>query len=328
MMSRNQKIKPINRRCFEHLYPFTSHYLNINGLRYHYLDEGRGDPMIMLHGNPTWSFYYRNLILAFRGKYRVIVPDHMGCGLSDKPDIGEYGFSLADRVRDLSALTDHLALDRPVTLMLHDWGGMIGLAWALEHLDRTARLIITNTSGFFPPGHRNIPIRLRVIRIPNPLFNKAVLHGNLFARAALFMAPHRRLPRDVRSGLIAPYNCPRHRLATLKFVQDIPLGPQDGPSGKIVARVDQHLAEIGNRPTTIIWGAHDFVFTRHYFEQWRYRLPEARAHWLEDAGHYLFEDQPRKIINLIGEFLNANPIDHNMGRIHGEFNETSHIGYM
>lgn len=257
----------------------------------------------MLHGNPTWSFYFRNLILAFQDRYRVIVPDHMGCGLSDKPDMHQYDFSLASRVHDLSALTDHLGLDRPVTLVLHDWGGIIGLAWALDHPDQVARLVITNTSGFFPPHNGKIPRRLRVIRTPNRLFNWAVLHLNLFARAALYMAPRHPLPRKVKTGLIAPYNCPRHRLATLKFVQDIPAGPRDGSTGKIVARVDQHLETICNRPTILIWGAHDFVFSRNYYDEWRRRLPQARAHWLDDAGHYLFEDQPRKVIRLIGEFL-------------------------
>lgn len=308
-LKENKKTKPIDLRHFGHLYPFTSHYLDINGLRYHYLDEGRGDPLIMLHGNPTWSFYFRNLIQAFREQYRVIVPDHMGCGLSDKPDTREYDFDLASRVNDLTALTNHLALDRPVTLVLHDWGGMIGLAWALEHLDQVARLVITNTAGFFPPGHVKIPKRLRLIRTPNFLFNWSVLHLNLFARAALYMAPRKRLPGEIKTGLIAPYNCPRHRLATLKFVQDIPLGPNDGASGKIVSRVDHHLETICDRPTTIIWGAHDFVFTRTFYEHWRHRLPDARAHWLSDAGHYLFEDQPRRIIRLIGEFLNTNPVD-------------------
>jgi haloalkane dehalogenase len=308
-LNENRRTRPVNRKHFGHLYPFTSHYLDINGLRYHYLDEGHGDPLIMLHGNPTWSFYFRNLIQAFREQYRVIVPDHMGCGLSDKPDTREYDFTLASRVNDLTALTNHLDLDRPVTLVLHDWGGMIGLAWALEHLGQVARFVITNTAGFFPPGHVKIPKRLRLIRTSNFLFNWSVLHLNLFARAALYMAPRKRLPGDVRAGLTAPYNCPRHRLATLKFVQDIPLGPDDGASGKIVARVDQHLETICDRPTTIIWGAHDFVFTRTYYNYWRRRLPEARAHWLSDAGHYLFEDQPRRIIHLIGEFLNANPVD-------------------
>jgi haloalkane dehalogenase len=230
----------------------------------------------------------------------------MGCGLSDKPDEGRYDYRLASRVSDLDALMAHLDLDRPVTLIVHDWGGMIGLAWALEHLEKVGRIVITNTSGFFPPNHGKIPIRLRLIRKPNRFFNWAVLRLNLFARAALTMASHSQLSPRVKAGLIAPYNCPQHRLATLKFVQDIPLSPSD-PSGAIVGRVDRQLKSICSRPTMIIWGAHDFVFTQAYYDEWRRRLPSAEAHWLDDAGHYLIEDQPQKVIALIEGFLQSHP---------------------
>jgi pimeloyl-ACP methyl ester carboxylesterase len=300
------RIKPIQRSRFEDLYPFTSRYMEINGLDYHYLDEGRGEPIVMVHGNPTWSFYFRNLVAAFRDRYRVIVPDHIGCGLSAKPSLREYDFRLASRVDDLTTLVDRLIPGQPLTLVLHDWGGIIGLAWAMGHTDQVKRLVITNTSGFFPPRRQKIPRRLRIIRTPNPLFNWAVLRLNLFARAALVLAARKPLSRKVKEGLLAPYNCPRHRLATLKFVQDIPLTPQD-PSGAIVERVDRNLATICSCPTLILWGAHDFVFTRSYYDEWCRRLPQVQCHWLKDAGHYLFEDQPQKIIDLINDFLRSTP---------------------
>ena len=208
------------------LYPYASHYLDRHGLRYHYLDEGSGETLLMLHGNPTWSFYYRHLIEAFKADHRVIVPDHIGCGLSDKPDAAQYDFRLQSRVADLNALVDHLAPEGPITLIVHDWGGMIGLAWAMDHLERIGRFVIMNTAGFFPPQGKRIPLRLRVLRTPNPISDRLVLHLNLFARAALYMAPRRRLPAQVKRSLIAPYNTPRNRLATLKFVQDIPLTPR------------------------------------------------------------------------------------------------------
>ncbi len=278
----------------------------IRGMKYHYLDEGRGEPLLMVHGNPTWSFYFRSLVTAFSDRYRVIVPDHVGCGLSQKPSADQYGFRLQDRVDDLSALMEYLNPDKPVTLIVHDWGGMIGLAWAMDHLDRLGRIVIMNTAGFFPPGNKPIPLRLKLIRSGPELLRRAVLHFNLFARAALFLAPYRRLPPDVRAGLIAPYNSPRNRLATLKFVQDIPLNAHD-PSGSVVARVDQLLERICSCPTLILWGAHDFVFTRDYYRQWRLRLPKAEAHYFTDAGHYLIEDVPERIIDCIKKFLNKHP---------------------
>src|SRR5262245_42431913 len=104
------------------LYPFTGHFLNLNGLRYHYLDEGRGSPIVMLHGNPTWSFYYRNLVIALRDNHRTIVPDHIGCGLSDKPADSQYRYTLSERVSNLERLLEHLDIENDITLVLHDWG--------------------------------------------------------------------------------------------------------------------------------------------------------------------------------------------------------------
>jgi haloalkane dehalogenase len=297
---------PIDRQPFEHLFPYPPHYLDRNGLQYHYIDEGRGDPILMVHGNPTWSFFFRSLIEEFRSDHRVIAPDHMGCGLSDKPSAEQYDFRLKSRIEDLKALMRHLDPDRPVTLIVHDWGGMIGLAWALEHLQRIGRVVIMNTAGFFPPRSKPIPLRLQMIRSGNHLLEKAVLRLNLFARAALHMAPHKRLASDVAAGLLAPYNCANNRLATLKFVQDIPLGPDD-PSGRIVLHVQNNLVKFQRFPILILWGAHDFVFDRDYFQEWRRRFPSAPAHWIDNAGHYLLEDTPHRIASLIREFLDRYP---------------------
>src|SRR5512137_1165151 len=120
-------------------YPFAGHYLDLDGLRLHYLDEGSGEPVVMLHGNPTWSFYYRNLVLALRDKYRCIVPDHIGCGMSDKPGDDRYDYTLQSRVDDLEALLDSLGVTNGITLVVHDWGGMIGMAYATRHPERIKR---------------------------------------------------------------------------------------------------------------------------------------------------------------------------------------------
>lgn len=299
--------KAVDLQPFRHLYPFKSHFLSINGWRYHYLEEGRGRPLVMVHGNPTWSFFFRNLVAALRDDHRIIVPDHLGCGLSDKPTLDGYDFRLHSRVFDLDALLTHTLGDQPLTLIVHDWGGMIGLAWAMDHLPQVRRMVIMNTAGFFPPRHHPIPLRLRLIRRPNPIMDRAVLWGNLFARAALHMAVSRPLAEDVKAGLIAPYNCPRHRLATLKFVQDIPLSSSD-PSGPIVQRVSDNLHHLRQIPVLLLWGAKDFVFSKVYFEEWRRRLPLAQHHWLADAGHYLLEDKPDQVIELISRFLQRHPI--------------------
>ncbi|GBC60025.1 alpha/beta hydrolase [Desulfonema ishimotonii] len=297
--------KKVDISGFRHLYPFRSHFLKMNGLNYHYLDEGAGEPVVMLHGNPTWSFYYRNVVKALAPGYRAIVPDHMGCGLSDKPDLRHYDYRLRSRIDDLERLLDHLGITERITLMVHDWGGMIGMAYALRHPERISRLIITNTSAFLPPGNKRLPFRLWLIRNIMPFGTPAVLGLNLFARGALHMAPHKRLPADVRAGLTAPYNCPANRMATLKFVQDIPLIPGD-PGYEIVRHVDDTVASLSHLPMLICWGQHDFVFDTDYLAEWRRRFPHADAHLFSDAGHYLLEDKADRVIGLVKEFLKKN----------------------
>ena len=143
------------------LYPFVGAYLNLDGNALHYLDEGSGDPVVMLHGNPTWSFFYRRLVPALSDRCRVIVPDHIGCGLSAKPDDAHYRYTLEQRVADLGALLDHLGLKKNITLVLHDWGGMIGMAWAVKNPERVRRLVLLNTGAFHLPASKPFPPRDR-----------------------------------------------------------------------------------------------------------------------------------------------------------------------
>ena len=153
----------IDLTAFRDLYPFRSHYAQIGGHRCHYLDEVRGRPVVMLRGNPTWSFYFRRLVTELSPQYRVIAPDHIGCGLSDKPAVSAYDYRLESRVRDLEHLLDALAVRSDITLIGHDWGGMIGLVYALRHLERVRCIVLMNTSGFFPPGGRPVYLPLRII---------------------------------------------------------------------------------------------------------------------------------------------------------------------
>jgi pimeloyl-ACP methyl ester carboxylesterase len=301
------KRKPIDISAFRPLYPFTSHYLDLNGLKYHYLDEGEGDPIVMVHGNPTWSFYYRELIKALRGRYRNIVPDHIGCGLSDKPEVTDYDYRLRSRIDDLDKLLDTLTDGEKITLILHDWGGMIGMAYALRHPEKIGRLVVMNTAAFLPPPAKRIPVRLSIIRNSGPLAALAVLGFNLFAVGALFMASEKGLSAKVKTGLTAPYNCWKNRIATLKFVQDIPLAEKD-PSYRLVKQVDDQLQILSKLPMLVFWGEHDFVFDHDYLSEWQRRFPEAEVHRFPDAGHYVLEDVPEKIIALTQDFLKRHPL--------------------
>ena len=299
--------KPVDINRLRHLYPFESHYLDRSGIRYHYLDEGRGNPVVMVHGNPTWSFYYRELVKAVSPHFRAVVPDHIGCGLSDKPDSAAYPYRAADRVADLEALLDHLQLREKLTLVVHDWGGAIGLALAVRHPRRFARLVILNTAAFLPPRGKRLPRRLRIIRNVRPLAVPAVLGLNLFSRGALWMAAHRKLAPEVRAGLTAPYNSWRNRLATLKFVQDIPVKESD-PSFALIQDLDRRLSTLAHLPTLICWGAEDFVFDHDYLDEWVRRFPRAEVHCLSGAGHYVLEDAPELVVDLVSGFLQRHPL--------------------
>jgi pimeloyl-ACP methyl ester carboxylesterase len=269
-------------------YPFASRWLGVDGGRMHYVDEGPRDsaPLLMLHGNPTWSFFYRRLIQAFRGEHRCVAPDHLGCGLSDKPQ--DWRYDLVGHIRNLEALV--LALDlRDITLVLHDWGGPIGLGFARRHPERIARLVILNTAAF--PGP--VPWSLRLGRTPG-LGPFLVRRLNLFAGLAPRLAVVRPLSKAARAGYALPYRTAADRVAVARFVRDIPVSPKD-PSWQELAGIDADLGRFRALPACIVWGERDFVFTPWFREEWRRRFPGAEVQSLPDAGHWLLEDEPRSV---------------------------------
>lgn len=292
-----------NREDFKDLYPFASNYIKRNTFNYHYLDEGQGEPVIMIHGNPTWSFYFRNLVKALRNTYRVIVPDHIGCGLSDKPSDQEYRYDLANRVDDLENLVNHLDLTN-ITLILHDWGGMIGMAFILRNLSKCKRVVLLNTASFLLPKKKSLPRRLWLLRNFRFLGEPLVRGLNLFSWGATHLASAKGLSSRVKMGLRAPYDSWDNRIATIRFVQDIPL-QKDDPSYPLAEWVDQHLHNIKHLPTLICWGEKDFVFDRHFLAEWRSRLPNAEVEQFPNAGHYVLEDETDSIIARIHLFLTS-----------------------
>ena len=208
-------------RVDETLYPFQSHFHRVDGGRLHYIDEGEGTPVVMVHGNPSWSFYYRKVVLALKDRYRCIVPDHIGCGYSDKPSADAYGYSLQNRIDDLSSLLDETVPGQQVDLIVHDWGGAIGCGWAGRYPERIRRLVVLNTGAFRNPNGQKIPPTLKLIR-NTPLGRLLVQGFNAFSAGATRMAVTRPLPKAIRSAYTAPYSSWAERIATLRFVQDIP----------------------------------------------------------------------------------------------------------
>jgi haloalkane dehalogenase len=283
-------------------YPFTGKRFDLDGLGYHYLDEGNGPPVVMLHGNPSWSFYYRNLVLALRDRYRCIVPDHIGCGLSDKPGDDRYAYTLSRRVDDLEKLLEHLGLTEDITLVVHDWGGMIGMAYAVRHPERIKRLVILNTGAFHLPKTKRFPAALRICR--DSFIGTLLIRGyNAFSLVASYVGCKRNPMSDqMRSLYQLPYDSWKNRIATLRFVQDIPLAPGDR-AYDLVSSVSDGIGQFRSLPMLICWGELDFVFDRHFLAEWRQRFPVAEVHSYPDCGHYILEDAKDDVVPLISDFL-------------------------
>ena len=263
----------------------------------HYLDEGEGPPILMLHGNPTWSFYYRELVKGLRDRYRVVVPDHIGCGLSDKP--ANYPYTLSTHIENVRRLSDHLGLDG-VTLAAHDWGGAIGFGWAVRRPKRVRRLVVFNTAAFL--GGRT-PLRIRVSGWP--ILGDITVRGlNLFAKAAIRMAcNHReRMTPDVARGYLLPYDSYANRVAVLRFIRDIPLSSAV-PSHSVLAEIEAGLPKLRDLPMIIFWGGRDFCFNDSFLEGWTERFPNAEVHRFADAGHYVLEDAHERILPSLNDFL-------------------------
>ena len=278
------------------LYPFEPKRFDTGRGVMSYLDEGQGDEaVVMVHGNPTWSFFYRNLVLGLRGRMRCIVPDHLGCGLSDKPQ--DFDYTLGEHIGNLRALLDSLKLKK-THFVVHDWGGPIGLGAALRQPAQLGRVVILNTAAF---ADTVVPWRIRLCRAP--LLGEWLVRGlNGFARPATWMAVTRPLSPAVKQGYLYPYGNWANRIATHRFVVDIPRG-RGRANDRALAEVEQGLTMLRDRPVQIVWGGHDFCFNRHYFARWKAILPGAKADLLPEAGHYLLEDAPVECLALIQAHL-------------------------
>jgi haloalkane dehalogenase len=280
-------------------------FFDLGGLRMHYRDSGSGAPVLMLHGNPSWSYYYRGLIEALRGSCRCIAPDHIGMGLSDKPGDDRYDYTLSRRVDDVEALLESLGIRTGLTLVLHDWGGMIGMAYASRHPERIARLVVLNTAAFLLPQGKALPWQIKLGR--DSLLGTLLIRGfNAFAVGAASLCVARPMSAETRAAYLAPYGSWAERIATLRFVQDVPLFPGDRTYAA-VQEVQDGLHRFAKLPMLVCWGMKDFVFDDLFLREWRKRFPDAEYHEFPEAGHYVLEDEGPAIAALVQDFLARHP---------------------
>ncbi|HBC87569.1 MAG TPA: alpha/beta hydrolase [Lentisphaeria bacterium] len=277
------------------MYPFKSNFFKIKNYNYHYLDEGRGEPLVMLHGNPSWSFLFRNLIPELSREHRVIVPDHLGCGLSDKPQ--NFQYRLETHIDNLEEFLLALNLEN-INLLVHDWGGPIGLGFAIRYPERIKRLIITNTAAF---TDTRLPSRIALCKTPW-LGEMLVRKFNLFCKASLSMTTVRKMPQDVKDGFILPYDSYENRIAVYNFIKDIPIIPED-PSYETLVGIEHGLWMFREQPVAIVWGMKDWCFNPGFLKKWKDIYPQATVLPLYEAGHYLFEDKPHEITEFVKKFI-------------------------
>ncbi len=279
------------------LYPFEPRGLSIGGHLLSYLDEGKGQPILFVHGNPTWSFAWREFVKSFRATHRCIAVDHLGCGLSDKPE--NYDYCLENHISNLVKLVETLDLHE-ITLVVHDWGGAIGLGALGRQPKRFAKVVITNTAAFPSP---HIPLRIAACRLP-VLGTIGVRGMNLFAGMATTMATERAegLSPEVKAGYLAPYHGWKNRVAIDRFVKDIPMSPHHR-SYKTLKEVEGALEVVKTLPTLIMWGMKDWCFSPWFYQQFCQRLPQARKVEFGHAGHYLFEDACEEMLAEMRLFL-------------------------
>ena len=278
-------------------FPFKSNYLTLPGGRLHYIDEGAGPVIIMVHGNPTWSYYFRHLITQLQQSHRVIAVDHMGCGLSDKP--AHYPYCLTQHIENLESLLAHLEIER-FSLIVHDWGGAIGFGCAVQHLDSIHKIVVMNTAAFRSP---QLPWRIRLCRIPI-VGEILVRQFNGFAGPARFMAVEKKLARDVARSYLAPYDNWHNRVAIARFVEDIPMHKKHRSYAKLV-EIEKQLPLVRDLriPLLLLWGGKDFCFNDDFYNEWKQRFPEAESHYFQDGGHYVLEDKLVEIQPIVQSFF-------------------------
>jgi haloalkane dehalogenase len=278
------------------VYPFESHYLDLSVGRMHYIDEGEGDVILMVHGTPTWSFLYRHLISGLQDNYRVVAPDHLGFGLSDKPS--DYSYRPADQAQNLHAFIDALDL-KDITLVVHDFGGPIGLSYAVSQPQNVRRLLLFNTWMWSLNDYRDKAILGRIFGSPlgRWLYKRFGFSVNVILPGAY--GDRSTLTPDIHNQYRHPLNDGNARHATWVYAREL-LDSSDWYDSLWARR-----EVLADKPVLLLWGMKDPAFGPKYLERWRELFNDAQTHEFPDTGHFVQEEQGETLLPIISEFLNA-----------------------
>lgn len=274
-------------------YPFSPHYFSINGQRLHYIDEGQGETLLFVHGTPSWSFDFRNVIKQLKDTYRCIALDHIGFGLSDKPQ--QYDYSTLNHSNTLQAFVQHLQLDN-ITLVVHDFGGPIGLNFAIHNPNKVKRLIVLNSWLWSSRGDADYIKLSRILK--SPLLPFLYRYLNFSPR---FILPQsfgdKKLGRRLKKQYTRPFANSTQREGALAFARSL-LNDQ----GWFEDLWNKRNA-IAGKPTLFIWGMKDPVIKPHYLEKFLSAFSDSRVLRLQGAGHFPQEEEPLEISKAIVEWM-------------------------
>jgi haloalkane dehalogenase len=275
-------------------YPFEPRAFAAPAGRMHYVDEGSGPPVVMAHGNPTWSFLYRRLIKQLRDSHRCVAMDHLGFGLSDKP--ANWSYLPEQHAANLAALIDGLGL-RDITLVVQDWGGPIGLSYAAERPANVARIVILNTWAW--PVNRDPYYIAFSGFVGGPIGRLLIRRRNFFARTIMRMAfgDRRKLTAAAHEHYLRPLAAPEDRTGCLVLPKQIIA------SSPWLAKLWDGVAALKRQPKLIVWGMKDIAFREKELKRWEQAFPEARAIRLSGVGHYVQEEAPDELGRAVAAFL-------------------------
>ncbi|MEM9951217.1 MAG: alpha/beta fold hydrolase [Chloroflexota bacterium] len=275
-------------------YPFESHYMDVADGCIHYVDEGDGDAIVMIHGTPTWSYLYRHLIMGLRDNYRIIALDHLGFGLSDKPD--NYSYKPEDQAKNIALFIDQLELDI-FTLVVHDFGGPIGLSYAIEHPEKIQRLVLFNTWLWSLKNDVRLALAGRLFSsvLGKLLFLRFNFELNVIFPSAF--GERSKLTDAIYDHYRQPVANPISQQAIWVYAKE--LLNSHAWYDSLWAQRDK-LASI---PMLLAWGMKDPVLGKSYFKRWREAFPDAQTIIFKKTGHYVQEEQGASLVPVISDFL-------------------------
>ena len=283
-------LTPEERERFHEIFPFEAKFLDIDGHRLCYFDEGTGPALVLIHSCPMSAFAFRSVIREFRTTRRVIAYDQLGFGRSDKPL--HFDYRIENHIEHLERLLNHLGVEDGITLVMHGRGAAIGMGYAARHPESVENFIVMNAMSF---SDFSLPFRLRLCKIP-------ALGNILVNKFNFFLRPPWRYPKIVRDAYLLPFPRKEDRCALMEFINSLPCAPED-KSAQSMIEIETAIWSLREKRALILWGGKDWLYTKRALRKWTEYFPSAKVVMLPLAGRFLMEDDPAEFITNVREFF-------------------------